>query len=50
MKKFRRKLPATFLFPRTETNFVHRRIHGLRTPDRVNLLGFIGKLGIENDN
>lgn len=26
---FRRDLPVTFLFPRTESYFVHRRIHGL---------------------
>ena len=26
---FRRDLPITFLFPRTESYFVHRRIHGL---------------------
>jgi hypothetical protein len=26
---FRRDLPITFLFPRTESYFVHRRIRGL---------------------
>lgn len=46
----RRDVPFTFLYPYVEASVAHRRIMGLRTPDRVNLLEFIDELWIENDN
>ena len=46
----RRDVPVTFLFPYVEASVAHRRIRGLRTPDRVNLLEFVDELWIENDN
>ena len=46
----RRDVPFTFLFPYVEASVAHRRIRGLRTPDRANLLEFIDELWIENDN
>ena len=45
-----RDVPVTLLFPYVEASVAHRRIRGLRTPDRMNLLDFAGELWIENDN
>ncbi len=46
----RRDVPFTFLFPYVEASVAHRRIRGLRTPDRVNLLKYIAELWIEDEN
>ncbi len=46
----RRDVPVTFLFPYVEASVAHRRIRGLRTPDRVNLLKYIAELWIEDEN
>ncbi len=45
----RRDAPVTFLYPYVEVSVAHRRIRGLRTPDRVNLLEYIDELWIEEE-
>jgi hypothetical protein len=37
------------LFPYVEASVAHRRIRGLRTPDRVNLLEYVDELWIEDE-
>ncbi len=45
----RRDIPVTFLFPYVESIVAHRRIQGMRTPERANLLSYIADLWIEED-
>jgi len=42
-------MPVTFLWPSVEPVAAHRRIRGLRTPDRVNLFAYIEKLWLEEE-
>ena len=42
-------VPVTFLHPYVETSVAHRRIRGLRTPDRTNLLEYVDELWIEGE-
>lgn len=44
----RAEVPATFLFPRVETVFAHRRIRGLSTPWRADPLRLMGDLWIDD--
>ena len=45
---FRAEVPATFLFPRVNTVFAHRRIRGLSTPWRADPIRFMGDLWLED--
>jgi ABC-type transport system substrate-binding protein len=46
----RRDMPVTFLFPYVESIAAHRRIQGVGTSDRANLLAYIADLWIEEDS
>lgn len=45
---FRVDVPATFLFPRVDTVFAHRRIRGLSSPWRANPLEIMGDLWLDD--
>ncbi len=44
----RRDVPVTFLFPYFEAYATHRKVRGLRTPDRPEPIGAIMGLRIED--
>jgi len=44
-----RDMPVRFLWPYVESIAAHRRIRGLRTPDRVNLFAYIEELWLEGE-
>ncbi|HUP18733.1 MAG TPA: ABC transporter substrate-binding protein [Gemmatimonadota bacterium] len=44
-----RDVPVTFLFPYFEAYAAHRRVRGLRTPDRAHPIGAIRELRIEDE-
>jgi hypothetical protein len=46
---FREEVPVTVLFPLTSISIAHRKVKGLRTPDRVQLIDFMRELWIEED-
>ena len=45
----RRDVPVTFLFPYFESYAAHRRVRGLRTPDRAHPIAAIQEVWIEDD-
>ncbi len=45
----RRDVPVTFLFPYFEAYAAHRKVRGLRTPDRAHPIGAIQEVWIEDD-
>ncbi len=44
-----RDVPVTFLFPYFEAYAAHRKVRGLRTPDRAHPIGAIQEVWIEDD-
>ena len=42
-----RDMPVTFLFPYFETFAVHRKVRGLRSPDRASPIGAIREIWID---
>jgi peptide/nickel transport system substrate-binding protein len=49
MTRFRELLPVTVLLPDVQFSVAHRRVKGLRSPDRGDLVEFLGQLWIEED-
>jgi peptide/nickel transport system substrate-binding protein len=47
---FRTDMPFTFLYPRVTFNIVHRRIRGLKSPNRTNPAMFMEQLWIEEES
>jgi len=47
---FREDMPVTYLFPTTAFLLAHRRIRGLRSPYRADLLRYMGELWLEDQN
>ena len=45
----RERLPVTILFPMVEASIAHRRVKGLRSPDRVDPTAWAHELWIERD-
>lgn len=45
---FRAEVPATFLFPRVNAVFAHRRVLGLRSPWRTDPIFFIDELSLDD--
>jgi hypothetical protein len=43
-------MPFTLLSPRVTFNIVHRRIRGLKSPDRADPAGFMEHLWIEEES
>ncbi len=46
---FRERLPVTVLLPMVEASIAHRRVKGLRSPDRADPAGWAHELWIENE-
>jgi peptide/nickel transport system substrate-binding protein len=46
---FRERLPVTLLLPMVEASIVHRRVRGLRSPDRADPVAWAHELWIEED-
>ncbi len=47
---YRTDMPFTFLSPGVTLNIVHRRIRGLKSPNRVDPAGFMEHLWIEEED
>ena len=45
---FRQEVPATYLVPFMRTSVVHRRIRGLRSPLRTDVLRYMAELSLDN--
>lgn len=45
---FRQEVPMTYLVPHLRTTIAHRRIRGLRSPYRADLLQYMGELWVED--
>ena len=49
MTRFRELLPVTVLLADVQSSVAHRRVKGLRTPDRGDVVEFLSELWIEAD-
>jgi hypothetical protein len=46
---FRERLPVTLLLPMVEASIAHRKVRGLRSPDRADPVAWAHELWIEDD-